>query len=199
MKKGDIQPFSAFMAAEAMRYARELPPVEIATWFENFPSVTLDDFVGAWEMHKASDKGHFFPRIVDLQRLLKTVHRGAKSDRSCAVLHSKITARCRYPGSIAVDKNKPICRCHYRLFSMPHEEGASDVIVENSASRSMDEVYAELCAKSMVPAAEGGMQRITRPVQDIAEAIADAVAYDEANRDDLLAQVAAHQARQGAA
>lgn len=188
MKKQDAKPFTDFLTDEAMKYQREISAHEIATWFENFTRSSLDEFKRAWEMHKASDRGHFFPRIVDLQRTLKLVHDASLHDRRCNVLDRSNSDRCSFPGTISVDKNKPICRCHFRLFGRTHSPEDSDAIVQASKTRTVDEVFIEMGgAKPPIATA-----RV--PEVDMQRAIEDAVATDEAQRDDVMAAAAAYAA-----
>jgi hypothetical protein len=215
MKRVDATEFAKFMATEAGVYERALTKEEIATYFENFNKVTMEDFRKAWAQHKADEKyGRMFPRIVDLQRSLKLVNKGVASDGTCAIKIEGTGERCKYPGSIAVKGSKFICRAHYRCFAHPGSV-SSDSIIEASRDftppKTDDEIFAyseqlkavatkesaAIRAKIESQADTGPRDRILPPevllpVDDIERRIADAIDHGEANRDAIMDM--AHQA-----
>jgi hypothetical protein len=135
MRKTDLTEFSDFMLDEAGRYGRTLTKPEIETYFENFGRVTIADFKSAWHEHKRDDKdGKFFPKIVDLQRRLRTTGQDqAKRDWRCS--EEVGNQHCNYPGGIIAVGQRALCAAHYRLKgSDAYTSDKSLQIIEESQS-----------------------------------------------------------------
>ena len=151
MKKSDVGAFTDFVQDEAMKYARQITPGEIDTWFETFKRCTLEDFKQAWVQHKRDPKhGGFFPTIPMLQRLLRvTGEENAKRDWRCAAELSG--TRCNYPGALSENLyggGPWYCAAHFRLFASEFTKAAvaeaSAQIIERSQSYKPPATYDEL-------------------------------------------------------
>lgn len=207
MRKADLRAFADFMADEAVKYSRDLTKPEIETWFENFPRTKLEDFKAAWIEHKRDPKGgQFFPKIVDLQRILRTTGDGqAERDWRCTV---EVGAeRCGYPGGIIPQGGRAMCSPHYRLSgSTDYTDAKALQIIEASREYVPPKTAMEMMERGVLIRAATGkrwsdnaareqaerrakieeVERITREVgsdpQAVAELAARAIAEQKAKQ-----------------
>jgi hypothetical protein len=178
MKKADLAAFLEFVMDEAVRYGRTISKAEIETYFENFGRTTLEDFKRAWHEHKRDERsGGYFPKIVDLQRRLRTTaQEQAATDWRCA--EDVGGQRCNWPGAI-----KPAgwsgyyCAAHYRIKGTPaYTPDASLQIIESSKGYVPPKNAMELMAQGdRVRALEGERTRKALGIQAVKRKPDDAV------------------------
>lgn len=155
MRKTEKAAFAEFVFDEAVKYTRSITAPEIETYFENLTRPSLEEVKAAWIEHKRGDRGHYFPKIVDLQRILRTAGDGAKSrdDHQCTWRAGDI--RCRYPvGYFDQGKRTGFCLFHRGVPAGPDAQEICDQSLDVTPEKYLELLRTRAATSNASPVVE---------------------------------------------